>query len=464
MPRFFVLSLLALAACPSTTGKPTGSDTRDTSSAETGADTDTGPAVEVYATLEVVTGTAFSVARRDQIYDMVGLPSAGEGCVAAGDPYDTSFAGAVYAVCPGAVALPDDAGATWTGTGTNQALGCAVHVSALDDGSEVIGTSEFHDPTYEGRALLWPASSPSGMAADVALLDIVGDVVGDGNTGGYLGTATVRSGDLILISQTNASPSIMAVEVSAIPGATFDDLFTVAAGGDGVSDGGEGFTDYSISTGAEGAAAASYDAEIQHVGLDGVPDWWADETSAGTGEYTFPADRDVTRWTRTRRLQDGSVVLSVFSRELREAGEYSYARIFDPTTGEEIDDISNVFGIADGEIDGQSWTAYGVTLCDPAYPSAALTPDEPAPPSVLPWMDRGLPGFMRQSAEGGCRAGYVHVVTEGGQEIDVSLPFEAGTFPAGGCLLDLVSTGPASFAWYCKDRPYAGFYSLVVSE
>ena len=107
-----------------------------------------------------------------------------------GDPYYDGFTGAVSLVCPsdgGEILLPDDASASWTGSAEYQALGCDVEVSALPDGTPVVGTPEFHDPTYEGRLLLWPLTADPGVAADAALVDIVGDVGETGTTGATSG-------------------------------------------------------------------------------------------------------------------------------------------------------------------------------------------------------------------------------------------------------------------------------------
>ena len=379
--------------------------------------------------------TTFSVPSRDQIYSVAPAPQMGDGCAVVGDPYYGSFTGAVSLVCPSdgsEILLPDDASASWMGSAENQALGCDVEVSTLPDGTPVVGTSEFHDPTYKGRLLVWPLAADLGVAADVALVDIVGDVSGDGNHGGYLGTTTIVADGRLLTSQTNTVPYLLGAEYA--PSLTLDDLQPLVEGGSvycGRNCG--GFAGYGVSVGDDGTAWSSFGGILQHLDPEGVPDWYAAPDGDGAGEYAFP-ETDVTLWSATTRLLDGSPVLSVLSRETRADGEVAYARIFDAQTGEESADLSNVYGVVQGQVSGTTWTAYGVMGCDP---SGAV------------------------DASGDCAFGYIHISTDAGDEIDLSLPYEAGEFPASGCLVQLESAGDGWLTWFCKDLTVGGMVKIV---
>ena len=385
--------------------------------------------------------TTFSVASREQIYSIAPAPQMGEGCFVVGDPYYDGFTGFVALVCRNDgddVFLPDDATAYWTGSGENQALGCDVEVSETPSGDVVVGTSEFHDPTYEGRLLLWSLDVPSGVAADSALVDIVGAAYGDGNTGGYLGTTTIVHEGQLMTSQANATPYLLSASYGE--GLSLEDLAPLVDGGSvycGRNCG--GFAGYGVSVGDDGTAWASFGGVLQHIDADGAPDWYAAADGDGTGEYTFP-ETDVTQWANTTRLNDGSPVLSVFSRESRADGEVTYARVFTPD-GEETDDLSNVYGVTSGEVEGTGWVAYGVEGCDP---SGAV------------------------DASGDCAFGYIHIDTDAGDSLDLSLPYEAGEFPSSGCLMTLESAGDGDedgdgwLGWYCKDLTVGGMIEISV--
>lgn len=139
-------------------------------------------------------------------------------------------------------------------------------------------------------------------------------------------------------------------------------------------------------------------------------------------------------------MNDGSPVLSVFSRESRTDGEVAYARIFS-TDGDQIEDLSNVYGVASGEVEGTEWTAYGVMGCDP---SGAV------------------------DSSGDCAFGYIHIDTAAGDSIDLSLPYEAGEFPSSGCLVTLESANNDGsgdngwLGWYCKDLTVGGMIEISV--
>lgn len=421
--------LFLLAACEPMTPSKDGTihDTADTATDDSGAP----EATHLAATF----ATTFSVASRDQIYSVAAAPQVGDGCMVVGDPYADDFTGAVSLVCPSdgsAVLLPDDASATWTGSAASQALGCNVEVSTLPDGTPVVGTSEFHEPTYEGRLLLWPLDVEAGVAADVALVDIVGDVPGDANTGGYLGTTTIVTNGRLMTSRTNAVPYLLGSPYAE--GMTLAELTPLVDGGSvycGRNCG--GFAGYGVSVGDDGTAWASFGGILQHLDPDGVPDWYAAPEGDGSGEYAFP-ETDVTLWSTTTRLLDGSPVLSVLSRETRADGEVAYARVFDAATGAESADLSNVYGVAQGQVSGTTWTAYGVLGCDP---SGAV------------------------DASGDCAWGYIHIDTDAGDSIELSLPYEAGEFPASGVLVTLVSAGDGWLGWYGKDLTVGGVVEIA---
>jgi hypothetical protein len=420
MIRFLTLCLLAACETPkffdsSDTGAPLDSSNTSTDSADTAPDPRT-----LTATI-----TGYSLPRRDQVYDIEALPSAGPGCVAIGNPYSDGFTGAIYVGCPGALDLPDDAVTIWTGSTPNQALGCNIEIGTID-GAEVIGSSEFADPTYVGRGLLWPTSAPSSIAADVVLVDVSGAQEGDGFTGGYFGTMILPYNGQIIASQTNAIPYLLSATYAE--GLTLDDFAPLVEYGSTYVDASTGgFAGYDASAGDDGIAVASYGGIVQHLDPDGASDWWADMESDGDGEYPWRDVNNVTLWTSTDRLHTGEIVVSTFSRETRAVGEYTFARIFEPTTGAVLDDLSNVYGVASGDLDGTEWRAVGVTLCDPSFSD--------------------------------CRAGYIEIETASASLV-VSLPFEADTFPEGGCLVSLTSDGVSEVGWFCKDRPYGGFLTI----
>lgn len=423
MIRFVTLTLLAACEAPKTFDAADTSTPPDT--ADTSADTGTDTAHEPRTLTATISG--YSLPRRDQVYDIVALPSAGPGCVAIGNPYSDGFTGAIYVACPGALDLPADAVTVWTGSAENQALGCNVEIGEID-GVEVIGSSEFADPTYVGRGMIWPTGASSGLAADVAIVDVSGANEGDGFTGGYFGTMIVPVGDLIVASQTNAVPYLLGAPYAG--DLTLDDFAPLVDGGSGYVDASTGgFAGYDASTGDDGIAVASFGGIVQHLGTDGAPDWWADMESDGDGEYPWPEPNNVTLWTNTTRLHTGEIVVSTFSRETRADDEVTFARIFEPTTGAVLDDLSNVFGVASGELDGIEWRALGVEECDPSYSD--------------------------------CRAGYIEIETASGSFV-VSLPFESDTFPSAGCLLGLTSDGVSEVGWFCKDQRYGGFLTISV--
>jgi len=428
----YLMSLLVIACSP--VGGLSDKASLDSSGADFDSGVDSGETSEK-AHLTASFKTTFSVASREQIYSIAPAPQMGEGCFVVGDPYYDGFTGFVALVCRNdgdEVFLPDDATTYWTGSGKNQALGCDVEVSEAPSGDVAVGTSEFHDPTYEGRLLLWSLNASPGIAADVALADIVGDVTGDGNTGGYLGTTTIIAGGRLMTSQTNAVPYLFGASYSE--GMELDDLAPLVDGGSvycGRNCG--GFAGYGVSVGDDGTAWASFGGILQHLDPDGAPDWYAAPDGDGDGEYAFP-ETDVTLWANTTRLNDGSPVLSVFSRESRTAGEVAYARVFS-TDGNETDDFSNVYGVASGDVDGTGWAAYGVMGCDP---SGAV------------------------DASGDCAFGYIHIDTDAGDSVDLSLPYEAGEFPSSGCLVTLESAGDGWLGWYCKDLTVGGMIEISV--
>lgn len=415
--------------------------TSDTSDADVPApDTSTPDTPDVVGSTISATISGFSLPRRDQIYDMESLSSAGVGCVLVGDPYYDSFTGAVFVVCPGALDVPDDATTIWTGSGENQALGCSVELSRVYDGvyfDEFVGSSEFNDPTYEGRALMWNVSFSSDVAVNVSALDVVGSAAGDSFTGGYFGTMVRVTGDLIIASQTNAVPYLYGASVGELYGARLSDFSPLVVGGSSAVDTSTGgFAGYEASAGDDGTAIASFGGIVQHLDMSGVPDWWVDMDGSGAGEYPWPTLNDVTLWTGTSRLNSGEVVLSVFSRENRALGEDTYALVIDPVSGETLEDYSNVYGVESGVLDGVEWRVYGVEDCDPDFDD--------------------------------CRIGYLRVDFDSDKDgsldsgLDVSLPFEADTFPSSGCLLGLTSDGTSEVGWFCKDQRYGGFLSLSV--
>lgn len=434
MRRLFFALIMACDTMPKPGGSEAGSDT-DSETGETAETTDPSAAVSLQA--EFV--TTFSTPTGDQVYNIAPIPQWDDGCFAVGNPYYDSFRGSVSVVCPNmgnSAQIPDDSPAYWVGDAENQALGCNVRSSVLPDGEVVLGSSQFNDPTYEGRLLLWPLSAPSGTAVDAALVDMIGASSGDGNTGGYLGTTVIVVDGRLMASQTNAIPYLLGGEYA--PGMTAADLSPLVEGGSvycGRNCG--GFAGYSVSVGDAGDTAwVSFGGVLQHLDASGTPDWYAAFDGDGPGEYAFP-ETNVTRWSTTTRLLDGSPVLSVFARESRSDGEVTYARVFDAATGEETADLSNVYGVAQGSVSGTTWTAYGVIDCDPSGAT---------------------------DASGGCAFGYIHAETSAGDSFDLSLPFESGSFPAAGCLLTLESAGDAYLAWYCKDQPWGGIVAFSPVE
>ena len=482
--RLLITALCCLTACY--TGKIDTSPYLDTGS---GTDSDSGTTPPT--TLAWTTYAGATTPKRDQIYD-IEFPSVeagylGDGCILVSDPYYDHYTGAVYYACPGAVELSEDAERLWTGTGTYQGLGCQVGTTA-----GLVTVPEFNDPTYEGRLFGFSLDAESGPASDNAVLDITGTEFGDANTGGYFGVAVAVLNGRIYVSQTNASSSVLSAPWPNDPSdLTIDDFTVTVASSDPVADGGAGFVAYEVSAGEDGTAWASYDGALQHVSIDGTPDWWVDESGSGTGEYDFPLARNVTRWTAAGRLVNGDIVLSVFSR-LSGTGRYRdavvYARVFSQD-GAEADYYPTAFDVVDGWVGGTHWTAFGIAGADPNYDpdnrceslSATTTADftydsmgriiEPSP--SFPGQHRGTPRFspsQRSVAPDGtssgyeCRYGYIYVQTDDGQEWALSLPFESGTFPEAGCLLTLASDGGEWLGWACRDQPYMGWMQATLAD
>jgi len=432
-----VAMLVALMGCEPVGGMGSGKDPAsgaDTGLAnggggegETDTDTDTSTEATVVPALSLDLRPAFASPPGDDLYDLRYLPSLGRFAVSS--PFYDDFTGAIWTLDEDTMDLELDAPETWLGS-TGQAgdgsypgaLGCRFGFTYDSTGRELLTSYEF-GPGYVGRLLAWePKDGDDVVAADVAEVNVYGEVSGTDQTGGFFGGALLRYGEHVLVSQVNAAPHVLvaSTDLLDVPDALVEWTGSLEMGAGGVADGGAGYAAVDMAEGpmGDGLAVASYGGVLAHLGPDLQPDWW---WSLDDGVADGAADldgRNITEWTWLGAWPSGVYAVSV---KVRGGSELF---LLDASTGRRVERAADAFGYAEGVTeDGLAWKAYGVF----AYYDAEET-----------------------------QGGYLRVEREDGQQVEEPLPMEGDYI----CVPRLASDGGARLAWMCQDGETGGLVTV----